>query len=48
MNKKYLKMLQNLNVDLKGIKIIDPVKSEHHPKFSDIYFNLRKEKGVNS
>jgi phosphate acetyltransferase len=35
-----------LNVDLRGIKIIDPVKSEHYPKFCDIYFNLRKEKGV--
>src|SRR3990172_7312520 len=35
-----------LNVDLKGIKIIDPVNSEHYPKFCDIYFNLRKEKGV--
>ncbi len=35
-----------LNVDLKGINIIDPVESEHYSKFCDIYFNLRKEKGV--
>lgn len=35
-----------LKVDLKGIKIIEPVKSEHYSKFCDIYYNLRKEKGV--
>jgi phosphate acetyltransferase len=35
-----------LHVDLKGIKIIEPAKSEYYPKFSDIYYNLRKEKGV--
>ena len=43
---KILDDASTFNVDLKGIKIIDPVKSEHYPIFSDIYFNLRKEKGI--
>ena len=43
---KILEDASKLGVDLKGIKIIDPVKSEHYSKFSDIYYNLRKEKGV--
>jgi phosphate acetyltransferase len=43
---KILEDASKLNVDLKGIKIIDPVKSEQYPKFSDIYYNLRKAKGV--
>lgn len=43
---KILDDASKIGVDLKGIKIIDPVKSEHHPKFSEIYYNLRKEKGV--
>lgn len=43
---KILDDASKLNVDLKGIKIVDPIKSEHYLKFCDIYFNLRKEKGV--
>jgi len=43
---KILDDASKLNVDLKGIAIIDPVNSEYYPKFCDIYFNLRKEKGV--
>lgn len=43
---KILDDASKLKVDLKGITIIDPVKSEHHLKFSEIYYNLRKAKGV--
>lgn len=43
---KILEDAKRLSVDLKRIKIIEPVKSEHYTKFSDIYYNLRKEKGV--
>ncbi|NWF88212.1 MAG: phosphate acetyltransferase [Ignavibacteriaceae bacterium] len=43
---KILEDAKRLNVDLYGIQIIDPIKSEHHARFSDIYFNLRKAKGV--
>ena len=32
--------------DLKGVRIIDPEKSEKLSDFSNIYFNLRKHKGV--
>lgn len=35
-----------LSIDLKGIRIIDPVKSEKLSDFSNIFFNLRKNKGV--
>jgi phosphate acetyltransferase len=37
-----------LHVDLKGIKIIDPVKSEHYPRFCDTYYDLRKAKGIDT
>lgn len=43
---KILDDAKKLNADLKCIKIIDPAKSEHHAKFSEIYFSLRKAKGV--
>jgi phosphate acetyltransferase len=35
-----------LNVDLTGIRIIDPEKSEMLSDFQNIYYNLRKHKGV--
>lgn len=34
------------DVDLLGIRIIDPVKSEKANDFINIYFNMRKNKGV--
>ena len=37
---------KNLNVDLTGIRIIDPLKSDKLTDFTNIYFNLRKNKGV--
>lgn len=43
---KILDDAKRLNADLNGIQIIDPIKSEHHTKFSDIYYNLRKAKGI--
>lgn len=35
-----------LKVDLKGVRIIDPLKSEKHGDFSNVFFNLRKHKGL--
>ena len=34
------------NLILAGLEIIDPLKSHHFKKYSEVYFNLRKEKGV--
>ncbi|MBU2445009.1 MAG: phosphate acetyltransferase [Bacteroidetes bacterium] len=34
------------NVDLTGIRLIDPLKSDKLTDFTNIYFNLRKSKGV--
>ena len=36
----------NLTVDLQGVRIIDPVKSESASDFANMFFNLRKHKGV--
>ncbi len=35
-----------LNVDLAGIRIIDPFKADKLSDFTNIYFNLRKKKGI--
>ena len=35
-----------LSVDLQGVRIIDPVKSESTSDFANMFFNLRKHKGV--
>ncbi|GBD88651.1 phosphate acetyltransferase [bacterium BMS3Abin03] len=35
-----------LNVDLTGVRIIDPSKSDKLSEFTNIYFNLRKHKGI--
>lgn len=35
-----------LYVDLQGVRIIDPVKSESTSDFANMFFNLRKHKGV--
>ena len=35
-----------LSVDLQGVRIIDPTKSESTSDFANIFFNLRKHKGV--
>lgn len=35
-----------LKIDLQGVRIIDPVKSEKHSDFSNVFFNLRKHKGL--
>ncbi len=35
-----------LKIDLSGVRIIDPEKSDKHSDFSNIYFNLRKKKGI--
>lgn len=37
---------KNFNVDLTGIRIINPLKSDKLTDFTNIYFNLRKNKGV--
>lgn len=37
---------RELEVDLAGIRIIDPEKSEMLSDFSNIFFNMRKHKGV--
>ncbi len=37
---------KNLGVDLTGVRIIDPEKSDKLSDFSNIFFNMRKHKGV--
>ncbi|MGB9663649.1 MAG: phosphate acetyltransferase [Ignavibacteria bacterium] len=37
---------KKLNVDLTGVRIINPLKSDKLTDFTNIYFNLRKNKGV--
>jgi phosphate acetyltransferase len=37
---------KKLGLDLQGIRIIDPCKSEKLSDFANIYFNLRRKKGV--
>lgn len=37
---------ERLGVDLQGVRIIDPAKSEKLSDFTNIYYNLRKKKGV--
>lgn len=37
---------EKVGVNLKSIRTVDPVKSERLSDFSHIYFNLRKEKGI--
>ncbi len=40
------KSAEKLNVNLNGIKIIDPVKSDKFEGFVKTYFELRKKKGI--
>ena len=35
-----------LSVDLQGIRIVDPIKSESTSDFSNMFFNLRKHRGI--
>ncbi len=37
---------KKINVELTGIRLIDPIKSDKLTDFTNIYFNLRKTKGV--
>ena len=37
---------KNLGVDLQGVRIIDPEKSESVSDFTNVFYNLRKHKGV--
>ena len=37
---------EKIGVDLTGVRIIDPEKSEKFSDFSNIFFNLRKKKGI--
>ncbi len=37
---------QNYGVELQGVRIIDPVKSETLSDFANMFYNLRKHKGV--
>jgi phosphate acetyltransferase len=37
---------ERLQVDLTGVRIIDPLKSDSMSDFSNIFFNLRKHKGI--
>ena len=43
---RILKDAKKLDVDLTGIRIIDPTKSEKLSDFTNIFYNLRKHKGV--
>lgn len=37
---------QKLDINLQGIRIIDPLKSDKLSDFTNIFFNLRKKKGI--
>ena len=37
---------EKLGVDLKGVRIMDPVKSDKLSEFTNIFYNLRKHKGI--
>lgn len=37
---------QSLGVDLQGVRIIDPLKSDKLSDFANVFFNMRKHKGV--
>ncbi len=37
---------KNLNINLQGIRIIDPEKSDKLSDFANIFYNLRKHKGI--
>lgn len=37
---------KRLNVDLQGVRVIDPEKSEKLSDFANIFYNLRKHKGI--
>jgi phosphate acetyltransferase len=37
---------EKLGVNLNGVRIIDPEKSDKQSDFANIYFNLRKKKGI--
>jgi phosphate acetyltransferase len=43
---RILKDAKKLDVDLTGVRIINPTKSEKLSDFTNIFFNLRKHKGV--
>ncbi len=43
---RILKDSKNLDVDLSGVRIIDPTRAEKLSNFTNIFFNLRKHKGV--
>jgi phosphate acetyltransferase len=43
---KIRKDAANLGIDLNGVRIIDPEKSEKFSDFANMYFNLRKKKGI--
>ncbi len=40
------KSAEKLSVNLKGVRIIDPEKSDILSDFSNVFFNLRKSKGI--
>ncbi|MBZ0178401.1 MAG: phosphate acetyltransferase [Melioribacteraceae bacterium] len=40
------KSAEKLSISLNGVRIIDPQKSDKHSDFSNIFFNLRKSKGI--
>jgi phosphate acetyltransferase len=43
---RLIKDAKKLDVDLTGVRIIDPTKSDKLSDFTNIFFNLRKHKGV--
>ncbi len=43
---KILQDAEKLNLDFSGVRIIDPEKSDKLSDFTNVYFNLRKKKGI--
>lgn len=39
-------LASNLSIDLQGVRIIDPLKSEMSSDFANVFYNLRKHKGI--
>ncbi len=39
-------LASNLSIDLQSVRIIDPLKSEMSSDFANVFYNLRKHKGI--
>lgn len=45
-DEKIYSLAEKINVDLSGIRVVNPLKSEKMSDFAHIFYNLRKHKGI--